>query len=41
MRHEQTHALQHVTFFRLIIIEVFAEAGPPEYRPTPEAVDSS
>ena len=26
---------------RLIIIEVFAEAGPPEYRPTPEVVDSS
>jgi len=26
---------------RLIIIEVFAEGGPPEYRPTPEALDSS
>ena len=26
---------------RLIIIEVFAEAAPPEYRPMPEAVDSS
>jgi predicted Zn-ribbon and HTH transcriptional regulator len=26
---------------RLIIIEVFAAGGPPEYRPTPEAVDSS
>jgi predicted Zn-ribbon and HTH transcriptional regulator len=26
---------------RLIIIEVFAEGGTPEYRPAPEAVDSS
>jgi len=26
---------------RLIIIEAFAAGGPPEYRPSPEAVDSS